>query len=1570
MTTNNPQNIVALATDPLSRHTVLLNNLLDQLALEAQKLVQIVQHISKMHQLAMKTIQSENKASARLQSIRVLTNLAHSQNPDIGRSLPEQWSSMRLLCASLESTMNGIHTEIHVYVDEMSRIVEQIATGAVADLKANEFNVPFYILKLLSAVKFSVKAYVERLMRMVDVDAQNDQKDLAGAPPNKKELAEMGITVGETSTSAVVAAATAMVVKRASMALNSLPVDLDFMEGPGHTTNSCHEERGDKSKHSEIKREVAISETAPSAVLEASDQTPTINNFENPVNNQSADMEHPHKLNPAISSMNNLGKGKDRRKEHSKDEVMVEHAEGAAASPASARTPENTSPFVSPLPFRAKKPLRQINVNDAFPTPTAHQVDPPILSQTPDGTSPGLGTPVGKATGFSVQQAAKMFEQKSAAIAASASSLKKRPTVKRNAGASTPEKGPESHPAPPLPVLPSNLQEKFGGTKQPSLVNETSASKDQFQEHQQETGIVKPEPEIGIAGSIPELGEKKAENGIEASEDHVVPIVGTTEDKLSFSSNRFEQDGTQLSESNVKISSSSVHHDEIHDSDSPNSLTTEISDFTSIGAKDNKPDVSGPLVAALQVSTNLDSETHEIDKESPGPDGWKMVTNKISVLKHATKDSWYIIRELRQNEMINHDAETIGRIDTELRVDVHIGGPNEGTSQDERMERRSVEVEVVETKGTANIDHNNEVISKENTDGVMLSGSIDMEDVNKSSERLSRSFLGDDEELPNSTETIFPNKQLGFDPKQDQFQPLPLLPGLPYTRSAEVLSTEENDHRQSRIPRKLISSASLDALGVDDTVDVPFAPPVSIFTAVQTRKASSAQRRRSDGNEQDFSSAQSRKSRLLDFSSASQEQKEEYNQRTFSPHGSHTKKRSNSVSSPHSPGFKRDLNSHFNEQSSGHSRVEYFEDARQSSVKNFGRESYQPTPDNPANENAFPTSFLPNHPALSSAMKNDSQTNFESYAHRANRQSLLQILTQSEQEVLNGDNGSSKSALPDLLRRDPMSVTSNLSAIHSAPVQSHNAVGLSQSTRSFFSSPLKQNSHEYNSEDKSKEAAKISRARPPPAPQIILIPLNGMFDLCYLNLGSHNRIGRSNTENHERFKAFPSQVVSRNHMEVWEENDKVFIQDIGSQSGTYFNGARLSPAGKVSEPVQVQSGDCIQLGKDYIEEGADPNGPVEPRHRCVKAQIMIVPRSSLASPVQPLSAPTFQTHYAGLPPSTPAPAPIPPPVYQPQLHPQISKPESQTQDLPRSSEQRQIAEQRQFAEELHMLKLRLPIINSPLHDPYQQQLEAEKRQIENQIYEQHKKIERELSGSNIAPTFQTMPDDEGRSMKLQPVQNITIQQMTHRNPQNMFSLTSRLKFTVIFQTGALKAKKMQIVTTKSGMEIFNINLKQWESKRSSVAGVQEISLSPHSETLVEKTPTSSTTSVTSKNSRELYTISVNANPIATAGYISSTKLQVDLLPQQGVKPTPEQIQLGAPVFTFSGELKEDKYLVVMRYPNSRGQQYYGEALGRTFVKKNVRDKVAFNVELENNEHLQLLLGAVVYISASGGGPSS
>ncbi|KAJ2994738.1 hypothetical protein HDV02_001350 [Globomyces sp. JEL0801] len=113
--------------------------------------------------------------------------------------------------------------------------------------------------------------------------------------------------------------------------------------------------------------------------------------------------------------------------------------------------------------------------------------------------------------------------------------------------------------------------------------------------------------------------------------------------------------------------------------------------------------------------------------------------------------------------------------------------------------------------------------------------------------------------------------------------------------------------------------------------------------------------------------------------------------------------------------------------------------------------------------------------------------------------------------------------------------------------------------------------------------------------QLLLIPLNGMFDIKVLDLSIPNRMGRNNTTNHPAFKAFGTLVVSRNHIDIFARNEKVYIKDIGSNSGTFRNNARLSQPGLESPDVELWTGDYIQLGKDFVqgEEPLDSNGRIQ-----------------------------------------------------------------------------------------------------------------------------------------------------------------------------------------------------------------------------------------------------------------------------------------------------------------------------------------------------------------------------------------
>jgi hypothetical protein len=137
--------------------------------------------------------------------------------------------------------------------------------------------------------------------------------------------------------------------------------------------------------------------------------------------------------------------------------------------------------------------------------------------------------------------------------------------------------------------------------------------------------------------------------------------------------------------------------------------------------------------------------------------------------------------------------------------------------------------------------------------------------------------------------------------------------------------------------------------------------------------------------------------------------------------------------------------------------------------------------------------------------------------------------------------------------------------------------------------------------------------------QLLMIPLNGMFDMRILDLSQPHRFGRNNTTNHPCFKAFGTLVVSRNHLDIFAKDGKVFIKDIGSNSGTFRNNARLSQPAQVSIDVELLTGDYIQLGKDFTQgdDLLDEHGRVQARKRCVRLQVVVIqPGQTAAEAIQ------------------------------------------------------------------------------------------------------------------------------------------------------------------------------------------------------------------------------------------------------------------------------------------------------------------------------------------------------------------
>ncbi|ORZ23449.1 hypothetical protein BCR42DRAFT_404789 [Absidia repens] len=97
----------------------------------------------------------------------------------------------------------------------------------------------------------------------------------------------------------------------------------------------------------------------------------------------------------------------------------------------------------------------------------------------------------------------------------------------------------------------------------------------------------------------------------------------------------------------------------------------------------------------------------------------------------------------------------------------------------------------------------------------------------------------------------------------------------------------------------------------------------------------------------------------------------------------------------------------------------------------------------------------------------------------------------------------------------------------------------------------------------------------------------------YIKIGRFT--DRSHSTNHMSFK---SKVVSRAHCELWVENEKLFVRDTKSSSGTFLNHIRISPPNQESLPYEIKDGDIVQLGVDY-------QGGVEEIYRSVKMRFEV-----------------------------------------------------------------------------------------------------------------------------------------------------------------------------------------------------------------------------------------------------------------------------------------------------------------------------------------------------------------------------
>ncbi|KAJ3042056.1 hypothetical protein HK097_002125, partial [Rhizophlyctis rosea] len=461
----------------------------------------------------------------------------------------------------------------------------------------------------------------------------------------------------------------------------------------------------------------------------------------------------------------------------------------------------------------------------------------------------------------------------------------------------------------------------------------------------------------------------------------------------------------------------------------------------------------------------------------------------------------------------------------------------------------------------------------------------------------------------------------------------------------------------------------------------------------------------------------------------------------------------------------------------------------------------------------------------------------------------------------------------------------------------------------------------------------------PEAPQLLLIPINGTFDVTYLDLTYPHRFGRSNTQGVPHFKFFPSQVVSRNHAEIMWKDQRVWIWDIGSNSGTFVNGTRIAEAGVSSQYVELKSGDYVQLGRDFVEEtpgmeqtnigGAVVGGKevvVDDRHKCIKMQILLIPATT-----------------------------------------EEEQPE-------------------------------VPIIN--IEEPAELQSMED---IYNESGTRRRSIASKESTIADADMTQSTPIPVGAS-GFSPNQR-------------------RVKHVIAVTATGNKLKKVH-VATESGMEVIEVGLKNWESKR--LITIQDLrpayqQINPS----LEIFPSSPGTFViNSAMGAELATMSY-ANSLKLNLQVSPALLPVVSLPiSTSAMPTvptltrphrqslpgrrrsqsvsayssltsinspvsisplgsfnlPTGANFGttasyptdldqSPVLSLTGDLPAQKYIMIMKHPNTREQRFFGESGGKTVMRKSVRDvRWMFGVETEECERTwnQVVLAAVVFVAITGG----
>ncbi|KAJ3185777.1 hypothetical protein HDU85_001138 [Gaertneriomyces sp. JEL0708] len=509
-------------------------------------------------------------------------------------------------------------------------------------------------------------------------------------------------------------------------------------------------------------------------------------------------------------------------------------------------------------------------------------------------------------------------------------------------------------------------------------------------------------------------------------------------------------------------------------------------------------------------------------------------------------------------------------------------------------------------------------------------------------------------------------------------------------------------------------------------------------------------------------------------------------------------------------------------------------------------------------------------------------------------------------------------------------------------------------------------------------------------PQIMLLPVqpHGTVPATTASHGQNQimtlsqpiRLGRGTAPSsipREQFRSFQSQVVSRSHASLFSRKGRVYIQDVGSNSGTFVNGARLSEAGKESDELELKSGDIIQLGKDY--EGGNDTVLVMPegRRRCVRLQVIVLSGSaqaqaqaqSQATPEQSKRQSTDTVQPKNDMDKSPNQIPVP----------------TQTKSL--SDEQLGARHHTRSYEDVRDGEAGTSAVARSLRS-----------RAKSHGFQATQPIQTPLERS-ISRTSRTSQSESMESMSKDGSQGL-VKELG----------TPRTKFVIALSGTASKIKKVQVMNGMGIREVVNVGLKFWESKK--LITIQDhrppyTTLNPSIEIFPDPTITpplqhrprpsgaerraqnlsSSATTLTEISGISLppfvvttgtgagmghmcYTnfLKLSITPVATmGGLLSSTDDLSATADKNGTTTTGTLAASDVPTFSLTGDLRNQKYIIIMRRPNSREQKIIGEATGKQLVRKSVREnRWLVHVEMEEGVFAQLVMAGLVFVGVTGG----